>query len=91
MIGVLGVILLIIIIGAVFVNTSPQFGGKPSKESLVKIENSPNYNGDGAFKNQEITLQMTGFKWITIPKFFTNGNNKVPKNELPSEKLMKSY
>ena len=91
MIGILGIILLIVIVGAIFVNTSPQFGGKPSEDSLVKIENSPNYNGDGAFKNQEITLQMTDFKWSTIPKFFTNGDNKVPENQLPSEKLTKSY
>lgn len=91
MIGILGIMLLIVIVGVVFVNTSPQFGGKPSKESLVKIEKSPNYNGDGVFKNQEITLQMTGFKWSTIPKFFTNGDNKVPKSELPLNKLTKTY
>lgn len=91
MTGILGIILLIVIIGALYVNISPQFGGKPSKESLVKIENSPNYNGDGTFKNQETTLQIADFKWSTIPKFFTNGDNKVPKNELPSEKLTKTY
>ena len=54
LIGILGVILIIVIVGAVFMNTSPQFGGKPSKESLVRIENSPNYKGEGKFKNQEL-------------------------------------
>ena len=55
LIGIFGVILLIVIVGAIFVNTSPQFGGNPSEESLVKIENSPNYNGEGKFKNSELT------------------------------------
>lgn len=91
LIGIFGITLLIIIVGVLFVNLSPQFGGKPTKESLVKIENSPNYNGDGTFKNQEITIQMTDFKWTTVPKFFTNGGNKVPKSELPQKQLHKSY
>jgi L-ascorbate metabolism protein UlaG (beta-lactamase superfamily) len=91
LIGILGIILLIVFIGAIFVNTSPQFGGEQSAESLVKIENSPNYNGDGTFKNLELTLASTGMKLSTIPKFFTNGDNKVPSQILPQKKLVKSY
>ncbi|MDV7186601.1 MBL fold metallo-hydrolase [Lutibacter sp. TH_r2] len=91
LIGILGIILLIVIAGTIFINTSPQFGGKPSEESLVRIENSANYNGDGTFKNLELTLASTGMKLSTIPKFFTNGNNKVPENKLPQKQLSKSY
>lgn len=90
-IGFIGLVLLIVLIGAIFVNTSPQFGGKPSDESFAKMKLSPNYNGDGTFKNLELTLASTGMKFSTIPKFFTNGDNKVPANELPSKKLTKSY
>jgi L-ascorbate metabolism protein UlaG (beta-lactamase superfamily) len=90
-IGLLSIILLLIIIVTIFVNTSPQFGGKPSEESLSKIENSPNYNGNGTFKNRELTLASTGMKLSSIPKFFTNGENKVPNYELPSKELSKSY
>ena len=90
-IGILGIILIIGISGAVFVNTSPQFGGKPNEESLGKMELSPNYNGNGTFKNQELTLASTGMKLSTIPKFFTNGDNKVPDHKLPSYKLAKTY
>lgn len=90
-IGILGIILLTVLIGLIFVNTSPQFGGKPNEESLVKIQNSPNFNGDGTFKNLQLTLANTGMKLSTIPKFFINGDNKIPKNELPSKKLNKAY
>ena len=91
LIGILGIVLLLVITGFIFMNTSPQFGGSPSKESLVRIENSPNYNGDGAFKNLEITLASTGMKLSSIPKFFTNGDNKVPSKALPQEKITKAY
>lgn len=91
MLGSLGIILIIVITGAVFLNTSQQFGGKPNEESLVKMELSPNYNGNGTFKNKELTLASTGFKLSTIPKFFTNGDNRVPDIQLPSIKLAKTY
>jgi len=91
LIGILGIVLLIVIIGTIFVYTSPQFGGKPSDESIAKFKKSANYNGDGTFKNSVKTLQSTGFKWSTIPKFFTDGNNKTPSVELPMEKISKDY
>ena len=89
--GFFGLILLTILIGTVFVYTSPQFGGKPNNESLAKMQLSPNYNGYGTFKNLELTLASTGMKLSTIPKFFTNGDNKVPKKELPQKKLLKTF
>lgn len=49
-IGIIGIILLIILVGAIFVNTSSQFGGNPSEESLIRIKSSPNFNGEGTFK-----------------------------------------
>jgi len=91
LIGIIGIILLLVIIVVLFINISPQFGGKPTKESLTKREKSPNYNGDGTFKNLELTLASTGMKLSTIPKFFTNGDNKVPEHQLSLKKLPKTY
>jgi L-ascorbate metabolism protein UlaG (beta-lactamase superfamily) len=91
LIGILGLVLILVITGFIFVNTSAQFGGSPSEESLVRIENSPNYNGEGAFKNLEHTLESTGMKLSSIPKFFTNGNNKVPSKALPQINLSNHY
>jgi L-ascorbate metabolism protein UlaG (beta-lactamase superfamily) len=89
--GFFGLILLTVLIGAIFVNTSPQFGGEPNNESLAKMQLSPNYNGNGTFNNLELTLASTGMKLSTIPKFFTNGDNKVPEKELPQKKLSKTF
>ena len=90
MIGILSVVGVITLVGVVFINVSPQFGAAAKEKSLERIKKSPNFL-DGAFKNEEKTLQTTGFKWSTIPQFFTDGNNKVPSKELPMQKISKSY
>ena len=90
MIGILSVVAAVTLVGVTFVNVSPQFGAGSSEASLDRIRKSPNFL-NGSFKNQEKTLQNTGFKWSTIPKFFTNGDNKVPSSKLPQVKLSKAY
>jgi len=90
MIGILSVIGIISLVGITFINVSPQFGAISKNGSLDRIRNSPNFL-NGAFKNIEKTVQNTGFKWSTIPQFFTNGNNKVPSSELPLIKLASSH
>lgn len=91
LIGIIGFVLIIIGITTIFMNTSPQFGGKPKGEDLIRIQKSPNFNGEGAFKNLELTLASTGMKWSSIPKFFTSGNNKTPGYELPQKTLNPGY
>ena len=91
LIGILAITVFVVLVAAVFVNTSPEFGGKPTGTDLEKIENSPNYNGDGTFKNQELTLATTGVKWSSFLKFFTNGDNKVPEEQLPQQNLTPDY
>lgn len=90
MITILSAVGIITIVGVTFVNVSPQFGARSKDKSLDRIKKSPNFF-NGAFKNAEITLQNTGFKWSTIPKFFTDGNNKIPSVALPMENLSKNY
>ena len=90
MIGILSVVGVITLVGVAFVNVSPQFGAEAKEQSLERIRKSSNFL-NGEFKNSEKTLQNTGFKWSTIPKFFNDGNNKIPSKELPIEKLTKSY
>ena len=90
MIGILSVVGVITLVGVAFVNVSPQFGAEAKEQSLERIRKSSNFL-NGEFKNSEKTLQNTGFKWSTIPKFFNDGNNKIPAKELPIEKLTKSY
>ncbi len=90
MIGMLSIVGVITLVGVTFINVSPQFGAGAKDVSLDRIRKSSHFL-NGAFKNTEPTLQNTGFKWSTIPKFFTEGNNKVPTAELPIKKLTKSY
>ena len=90
MIVTLSVVAVITLVGVTFINVSPQFGANAKDLSLERIRKSPNFL-NGAFKNSQKTLQNTGFKWGTIPQFFTDGNNKVPSVELPTQKVTKSY
>ncbi len=90
MIGIFSISILTVFVGAVFINVSPQFGASASGKSIDKIKNSPNFL-NGTFKNLQPTQQSTGFKWKTIPQFFTDGNNKVPATELPLKKITKSF
>ena len=88
--GIITMLLILGIVGFIFMNTSPQFGGTPSEESLVRIQNSPNYEAQ-SFKNLEHTLASTGFKWRSIPEFFTSGNGKTPTKALPQEQLSSDF
>lgn len=72
----------------VYVKTSPQFGGNPTEESIQKMSVSKQFK-NGAFENAIPTKQSTGFEWSSIPKFFTNGENKVPTTLLPQQELTK--
>ena len=90
MLGIVAIVGVITLCGAVFLNVSPQFGGKSSELSLERIRKSPNFL-NGAFKNQQKTVVSSDFNWKTIPQFFSNGNNKIPSKELPIQKLTKSY
>ncbi|TXE11845.1 hypothetical protein FUA26_07210 [Seonamhaeicola algicola] len=90
LIGILTVVLLIVIVTAIFVNTSPQFGGTPKVADLERIKNSKHYKNK-AFVNDELTLASTGFKWQSLFQFFTNGNNKVPLKQLPQNNLNTSF
>ena len=90
MIGILSIVGVVTLVGVAFINVSPQFGAAAKELSLERIRKSPNFF-NGVFKNAEKTVQNTGFKWSTIPKFFTDGNNKVPSVDLPIKKLTKSY
>ncbi len=75
-------LLVLITVGIIFLNTSPQFGQKPRGTYLERIRNSPNY-ADGQFRNP-IHTTMGSFTEMmsTMPDFFF-GKNREPENELP--------
>ena len=47
---IVGIIVLILVVGVLFINLSPQFGGKHTKEDVVRYESSGHYK-EGKFQN----------------------------------------
>lgn len=85
--GLIALVLILMVIGiAVFLNVSPQFGASKQTIRTKQVVGSSNYK-DGAFKNLQKTITMTGFKLSTLPQFFTNGGNKTPDFPIPVKKI----
>jgi L-ascorbate metabolism protein UlaG (beta-lactamase superfamily) len=84
MITFLAITLTLILIGVLFVNLSPEFGGTPSKEKISEYEQL-DYFSEGKFSNLIPTdLGMNIGKAIRmIPKFFANDPSRVPSFALP--------
>ena len=58
-IGIISIITIIVIVGVVFVNTSPEFGGKYSEKDEERYEKSGHFK-DGVFVNQiETSMDMS--------------------------------
>lgn len=62
-ITILSILLLIVVIGVVFVNTSPEFGGSPTKEQAEQYALTGHYE-DGKFVNQIPSEMEVGVKDI---------------------------
>jgi L-ascorbate metabolism protein UlaG (beta-lactamase superfamily) len=84
MISFLAIILFIVLIGVLFVNLSPEFGAKPSKEKKASYEQL-DYFSEGKFANLIPTkMDMDLGKALKmIPEFFKNDSSRAPSFELP--------
>ncbi|MBI9034827.1 MAG: MBL fold metallo-hydrolase [Bacteroidales bacterium] len=84
-ISIVVIIGLVLVIGVLFLNISPQFGGKPTKQNLRTFENSGNY-AEGKFKNPIPTPMKMDFKIfrsLMKDQFMGNPNSK-PLGILPA-------
>ena len=81
-----GIILLIVLIGVIFINTSPQFGGKHTKEDIKRYQESGHYE-EGKFINLSPTnLDMSFKNIVAILKDQMKGNpNKKPNFKFPQQ------
>jgi L-ascorbate metabolism protein UlaG (beta-lactamase superfamily) len=84
MISFLAIILFIVLIGVLFVNLSPEFGAKPSKEKKASYEQL-DYFSEGKFANLIPTkMDMDLGKALKmIPEFFKNDSSRAPSFQLP--------
>jgi len=81
---IVGLIGLIILIGFLFIQFSPQFGGKPSKEQVALYQQSPQYK-DGLFVNETpTTMDMNFSTFMSVMKDYIVGvPHNTPKHPLP--------
>ncbi len=86
MIGIviLSIVMLILIVGVLFINISPEFGGKPSKDQIESYKKSGHYE-DGKFVNLvETNMDMNFKSMVNLFVEFVKGNpNGRPKKDLP--------
>ena len=82
------VVIAVLVFGIYIFLQQPQFGKRPSGESLKRIEASANYKS-AQFQNLNPTPQLTGgvsmFK-VMREFFFNKDKRNVPANRLPSKK-----
>ena len=85
---ILGIILVIVFIAAVFINTSPEFGGM-HLEDKVRLYKESGLYVDGKFQNQISTpMEMNASKIYSILVDYLKGDpTRKPKKELPFIKL----
>lgn len=90
MIGIVlgSIVLIVIIVGVLFINFNPEFGGSPSKEKSIEYSKSSNYK-DGEFLNKtKVEMSFTFSQYIEmIFKFFGSQPNTIPDKPLPVSKL----
>ena len=88
LIVVLSIIVLIVLIGVLFVNLSPQFGGSGSKEMKAGYENSAQYR-NGIFVNEkEVDMSFSaGDIFKIMRKFIFPEPNSRPGFDLPVLKV----
>lgn len=82
-----------------FISFSPEFGGSPDKESLNKIESSPNYK-EGIFVNKIPTSISTvsenspwfiaSIRWMLFPPKDKNPIKPLPSKKFTADKLIKN-
>lgn len=81
-ISILSVILILVGITLIFVNTSPQFGGKPTKEQQLQYATTDHYK-DGKFINQIASEMEIGIKDMPslIYKQFKSDPDRQPSRK----------
>ena len=86
MIGVilLSIVVLIVLIGVVFVNTSPVFGKKASQQQQAAYSLSQNYKGGKFVNEQKVDLSLTFREYVDLTlKYFGKQPNTIPTATLP--------
>ena len=93
---IVSIIALIVIGGIIFLNISPQFGGKHSENDIKRYQESGHYQGGKFINLIETNMDMSLKNIWAMSKEFIKGNPnakpnfKFPINEMDSSYLVKS-
>ena len=70
----------VVLIGVIFVNTSPEFGGDPKEEDIKKYIQTGHYE-EGEFKNYSLTTMDYSFSQIVeiVGDYFDDSVQNIPK------------
>ncbi|MBT3871542.1 MAG: hypothetical protein HOF75_02835, partial [Flavobacteriaceae bacterium] len=84
----LSLITLLIIIGVLFINLSPQFGGVASKQQKEVFAKSKHYN-DGKFVNNDGVKMEMSFKdsFKAMWTLFKSNSNTKPNKNIAVQKI----
>ncbi|MGV3587747.1 MAG: MBL fold metallo-hydrolase [Adhaeribacter sp.] len=83
-----GLLILLVVGGVIFVNSSPQFGGKATGKRLATIQHSALYE-DGRFQNQvETTMDLDFSGYVKVfANMFNKDENQQPNWSIPVQKI----
>ncbi len=78
----------VVVVAFLFVNFSPEFGGKATKEQLLEYAKSKNYK-DGKFVNRgNVKIAMSGGDMLkAIGQMFESNSNSRPQNDIKVRKI----
>lgn len=90
MIGIIigSAVITLLVVGILFVNLSPEFGGKPTEADKTRYSKSKNFK-DGKFENlNKANMDMSFKQTVTTMIDFIKGTpNARPSFNLPVEKV----
>ena len=89
MLSVIGILLLlIVIISILFINLSPQFGGKANKEELKRYSQSKQFKGEEFFNLGDVKNDMSARDMVkALGGLFKKIPNAIPDSQLPVTEL----
>lgn len=85
---ILGILLLVVVVAAIFINTSPQFGGKPTAQQKLQFATTGHYT-DGKFVNDLPSEINIGLKDVPslLYKQFKNDPERQPASKFPVQHM----
>ena len=87
-ITVVGLLIILLIIGVLFVNLSPVFGGKATKDQKEGFAKSTNYHNDKFVNKGDVKLDLSFKDYLEFTvKYFSEQPNTIPIGPIPVEKI----